>query len=341
LPAGRLSPEEGLIDDVLGEILAQSETHPLDALFHALEEAARSGRWEVKRRAAEALPRLVQLQPEATFRLAQILRQDYHPDYRADIRRRVVEAVPRLYPHRPQAALQLLESREGDEVYMAMAAVEALHDLEQAGQVTAETVERYFQALQVEGRPASEQPVILFLRRLLRESQAGPEAALALMRDNRDHPERLFKICILRVAPRLLRPQTAAVFELLFYFLRRDEAGQPAEHQNLRRPVSRALPEILALLAEAGPELRANIGRLLRLLASDPDIHVRRALGDALDHLAAINAEEAAATLEPMLKDEDAYVRQRAWHALLYLADLYPERAAAFYTQLLIEKNVE
>jgi transcriptional regulator with XRE-family HTH domain len=85
-----LTPDEGLIDDLLGEMLASESGHPLENLFATLKEAARQGRWEAKRRLAEALPRLVQSHPDGTLQLAEILRNDYHPDYRADIRRRVI-----------------------------------------------------------------------------------------------------------------------------------------------------------------------------------------------------------------------------------------------------------
>jgi len=61
------------------------------------------------------------------------------------------------------------------------------------------------------------------------------------MNANRAHPERIFRICILRVAPRLLKSQPEATLDLIAYFLRQNEAGTPAEHQNLRRPVSKAL----------------------------------------------------------------------------------------------------
>jgi hypothetical protein len=333
LPRPQLSPEESLIDDLLGEILSRGETHPLDTLFDALKEAARGERWEMKRRVAEALPRLVQMQPEATLELAALLRQDYHLDYRADIRRRVVEAAPALYRHRPEAALALLASREQDEVYVAMATVEALHDLERDGLISARVAAQYVQALRL-AEPVHRE-AIDFLHRLLQESSAVPDAALARMEENKAHPERIFRICIQRTAPRLLPQRPDAALAVLAYFLRRDKAGQPAEHQNLRRPVSRALPDILALLSQATPERTEKINDLLAALARDPDIHVRRALGDALDRLAAINAELGVMVLDSLIEDDDPYVRQRAWRTLLQLTELQPERATEFYQRLL------
>lgn len=339
LPSAALTPEEGLIDDLLGEILARREDQPLDMLFESLTEAARQDRWEIKRRITEALPRLVQLEPDETLRLAEILRSDYHPDYRADIRRRVIEAVPVLHRFRPEAALQLLIYRPQDEVYMAMATVEVLHDLENQGLISAAAAQPYLAALRLED--PVHQEVVAYLRQLLAESRHHPDAALASMNTNRAHPERIFRICIQRVAPRLLQSRPEASLELMAYFLRKNEDGTPAEHQNLRRPVSRALPEILNLLPNGSEQTSQKIGLMLQALAEDPDIHVRRALGDALDRLASLSAELVVIVLDKLIQDSDPYVRQRAWRTLLQLADLYPDRANYYYAQLLTKASVK
>lgn len=337
LPVASLTPEEGLIDDLLGEILARnSDEHPLSMLFESLEVAAQQDRWELKRRITEALPKLIQLQPDSALRLANRLRSDYHPDYRADIRRRVVEAVPMLYRYRPEAALQLLVYRPQDEVYTAMATVEVLHDLESQGLISATSAQPYLAALRLDD-PVPQEAVV-YLQQLLQEARIHPEVALANMNANRAHPERIFRICILRVAPRLLKSQPEATLELILYFLRQDEAGTPAEHQNLRRPVSKALPEMLNLLqgqASKIPQVTDKIGVILQALAQDPDIHVRRALGDTLDRLANLNAELVVKVIDIAIQDQDPYVRQRAWRTLLQLADLYPDQANEYYARLL------
>lgn len=332
LPAQPLAPEEGLIDDLLGDILSQAAAHPLDELFASLEETARSDRWEAKRRIAEALPKLVQLQPDGALRLAAILRGDYHPDYRADLRRRVIEALPALVELRPDAALELLRYRERDEVYVALATVEVLHDLRRAGKIDAATEAAYVAGWQY-AEPLHEQ-VVADLRGWLVLADSDPDAALASLNERKGDPARLVKIAIQRLPPRLLPARPKETLDLLFYFLRQNDDGTPAEHQNLRRPVSRALPQIFDALA-ARPDLEAEVERLLGLLASDPDIHVRRALSDALDRLALQSDRLTVAVLEPLLRDSDAHIRQRAWRTLLRLADLYPDRAEAFYGRLL------
>jgi hypothetical protein len=187
----------------------------------------------------------------------------------------------------------------------------------------------------VESRPEVERELITFLRRLLQEVAQEPDTALASLNGAKAHPERIFRIAIQRVTPRLLPSRPGQALALMRYFLRTDEAGQPVEHQNLRRPVSKALPDILALLVEDKPEHSQQIEQLLRALAADPDIHVRRALGDALDRLVAVDGELGVAVLDRLIQDEDPYVRQRAWRAMLRLTDLHPTQAADYYGRLL------
>jgi hypothetical protein len=204
LPAADLNPEESMIDDLLGEILARSEVERVDGLFAVLETAAREERWETKRRLAEALPKLVELRPERTLQLASILRTDYHLEYRADIRRRVVEAVPTMARFALAESLALLDQYERDEVYTAMATVEVLYDMQNEGLITAETAVQYRTQLRFD--EPLHQEVIAYLSRLLDETRTDPETALKSLRSRRDDPERLIKICIQRTAPRLRSP---------------------------------------------------------------------------------------------------------------------------------------
>lgn len=333
LPAASLPPIEGALDDLLGDILSRSDEHPLGDLFSELEQAASEGRWETKRRITEVLPQLAQMQPDVAIRLATVLRGDYHPDYRADIRRRVVEAVPALHQYRPEASLDLLAWHEQDEIYVAMAILEVLHDLEEAGSVTPAVARRYVEALHFD-EPLHRE-VIGYLNRLLQGVRAEPATALTEMEARQDDPERLVKIVIQRIAPRLLNRYPHEVLDMMIYFLRWNDDGFPVEHQNIRRPVSKALPQIFELLPDASAVVREKIAQVLQSLALDPDIHVRRALGDALVRLVNLDSDLAVTTMDALIQDQDPYVLQRTWHALLQLIDLYPDKAQEYYLKLL------
>jgi len=304
------------MDVLLGEFLtAPQEANPLDGLFASLTEAARGNRWEMKRRIAEALPQLAALRPADALNLARILRDDYHPDYRADIRRRVVEAVPGLLHHYPKDALALLSPRPGDEIYIFLAGVEILHTLRQEGRITADTQQEHLTPLLQASQKPEDREALTYMTHLLEAAAADPEAALTDLNRVRHSDSRLLKICALRVAPRLLSSHPQPILELMQHFLR-TEGGRPAEHQNIRRPISKAAADIIRIL----PRHPRPAVRILNTLAADPDVHVRRALSDVLEQLAQTSTETAMPILNTFMQDEDEYVRQRAWRTLLNVA---------------------
>ncbi len=301
------------MDVLLGEFLtAPREANPLDGLFASLAEAARGNRWEMKRRIAEALPQLATLRPAEALNLARILRDDYHPDYRADIRRRVVEAIPGLLHHYPKDALDLLQPRPGDEIYIFLAGVEILYTLQEEGHITAEMRQEYLTPLLQASQKPEDREALAYLSRLLDAAATDPDAALTALESVRHSDSRLLKICALRVAPRLLSSHPQQILGLMQHFLR-TEGGRPVEHQNIRRPISKAAADIIRIL----PRHRRAAVRILNALAADPDVHVRRALSDVLEQLAQTDTETAMPILNTFMQDEDEYVRQRAWRTLL------------------------
>jgi hypothetical protein len=74
---------------------------------------------------------------------------------------------------------------------------------------------------------------------------------------------------------------------------------------------------------------------MVRSLVQDPDIHVRRALGDALERLVSTSPELGLSIMEPMIFDPDPYVRQRTWRAVFELDKFYPDQAHDYYIKLL------
>jgi len=304
------------MDVLLGEFLtAPREANPLDRLFASLTEAAGGNRWEMKRRIAEALPQLAALRPAEALQLARILRDDYHPDYRADIRRRVVEAVPGLLQHYPKEALALLHPRPGDEIYIFLAGVEILYTLQEEGRITAEMRQEYLPPLLQASQKPEDRDALAYLTRLLDAAATDPDAALTGLESVRHSDSRLLKICALRVAPRLLPSRPQPVLALMQHFLR-TEKGRPVEHQNIRRPISKAAADIIRIM----PRHPRPAARILHALAADPDVHVRRALSDVLEQLAQTDTETAMSILNTFMQDEDEYVRQRAWRTLLNVA---------------------
>jgi len=331
VPSGRptarsLSEEERYLDDLLGDCIANrlpKGTMP----FTVLAAVARSPRWELKRRLAEALPALLGVNAEWTVPLMETLRDDPpDPEWRTDIRRRVIEATPALRPVRPEAVAPLLRWREGDEVYAALATLDALADIRD-------------QPLSDEIRPdllahveERNRPAVTLYADLLDEAAADPGTAIATIDGHRDNEERLVRICLARSLHRLLSSRPAETLKLMRAFLRRED-GQPVEHQNVRRAVARHPTGLIALLDGPYDETALT---LLRTLTADQDVHIRRVVCDALSDVVARSPAVALDLIEEyLLQDRDRFVHERTWNALRCLMGEGSERAEALCARLI------
>jgi hypothetical protein len=303
-----LTAEEKEIDTLLSAILAgEAEAGEIGHLFHALE----SGRlpWELRRRMAEALPTLVELDADATFQLATQLRDDYDPlRWHTDVRRRVVEAVPALQTHDAGRALVLLKPRPQDQVYVHIAIVEALHDIKGIDPVRAEGIRH---ALTEREQP-EHVGMIEFLTGLLDQiDEANFNSALHVMWAACTR-HRIFRTCVMRSLSRLLdTPVAADALWLMLHLYRRAE-GRIAEHRNVRRPAVIALPKLIALLDGSG-EASILARMMIWEFAQDEEPIARRAVADELPTLLAARRAFGDQLAEDLLMDSDPYVRRRVW----------------------------
>jgi hypothetical protein len=324
--ARTLSQEEQYLDDLLGAVPGApgiGEAVP----FPVLAAVARSPRWALKRRLAEALPRLIQVDVDWSVSLVKTLRSD-PPDveWRTDIRRRVIEAVPSLWRVRPEAALALLRWREGDEVYAGLATLDALTE------IADDTLARAVRKDILSHVSEQDQPAVELYARALQAYLSEPDDMLTILREQQAKENRLTRICIARSLCRLLPAQPAETLQWMQMLLRREE-GRPVEHQNVRRALARDLDGLIALLAGAYDEQALA---LLRSLAADEDVHVRRAVSDALPKVVAQSDQVALDLIqEYLLQDRDQFVHERTWATLRRLMRVGSERAEELCARLI------
>lgn len=336
MPSARwLSEEERYLDDLLGDCIEgrlPGGTMPF-AVFAAV---ARSPRWELKRRLAEALPALLAVDSEWTIPLMETLRDDPpDPEWRTDIRRRAIEALPHLWRIQPTAVPPLLQWRDGDEVYATLASLDALADLQGTGG-PAELLSGLQAHLLAHTEEHGEAAALY--AELLDLSSREPETAVRIVRRNLDRADRLVRICLARSLHRLLPSRPAETVRLMRHFLRR-EGGQPMEHQNVRRAVARHPTGLIELLNEPGQTwapYHDDALDLLRLLAADEDVHIRRAICDVLTVIAARAPEVALDLIEAyLLQDRDRFVQERTWNTLRQLMSNGMERAEELCARLI------
>jgi len=315
-----LGEEERYLDDLLGDYITTPSLQQR-VPFTLLAEVARSPRWELKRRLAEALPALIGIDIARAIQLMATLRADPpDPEWRTDIRRRAIEAIPALWRACPEAATvaPLLTWREGDEVYAALATLDALEEIGSASLKT-EIRENILAHTLQEHRPA-----VMMYGDILTKYASDPDAALALIDAHRTDEKRLTRICIARALHRLLPARPAEILKWMHGLLRQ-ENGQPVEHQNVRRALARQTRGLIALLD--GPYDQTAL-TLLRTLVADEDIHIRRAICDVLPDVVVQSPQIALDLIEEyLLQDRDRFVHERTWATLRSLMSAGSERA--------------
>ena len=113
----------------------------------------------------------------------------------------------------------------------------------------------------------------------------------------------------------------------------RKKKKEPAEHQNVRRAVSRHSAELAALLDSAYDDSALH---LLRTLAADGDVHIRRATCDALNPLVEHFPDVALDLIEAfLLHDRDRFVHERTWNALRTMMNRGERRAEELCAQMI------
>jgi transcriptional regulator with XRE-family HTH domain len=306
----RLSAEEKEADTLLSTILSgEVEAGEMARLLSALESGTLP--WELRRRMSEALPTLVKLDADITFRLATILRGDYDPlRWHTDVRRRVVEAVPALYTHDPEQGLDLLEPRPQDQVYVHIAIAEALHDIEGIDPADADRIRHTL----TEQEMAEHVGMIEFLTGLLYQIGEGNQRSALEVMKAASSRHRIFRTCVMRTLSRLLDTEvTVDALWLMLYLYRRTE-GRIAEHRNVRRPAVMAFPKLISLLDREG-EAALLARMMIWQFAQDEEAIARRAVADELPRLMTSHRDFADQLADDLLMDSDPYVRRRVWGA--------------------------
>jgi hypothetical protein len=321
-----LSEEERYLDDLLGDCIA--DPSPQGSLpFTVLAAVARSPRWELKRRLTEALPALLEVDVTRTVALMETLRIDPpDPEWRTDIRRRVIEALPALWQLHPKAVAPLLGWQEGDEIYAGLAMLDALFEIGDPVLAAEIRAGLFAHARSRDGR------ALHIYAETLDRCTVDPDGALAIVEAHREDEARLIRVCIARALHRLLPARPAETLKLMRSFLRREE-GQPVEHQNVRRALARHPTGLIALLDSPYDEAALA---LLEVLTADQDVHIRRAVCDALPDVVDQSPEVALDLIEQyLLQDRDHFIHERTWAMLRCLMNARSERAEELCARLI------
>ena len=331
-----LSTIDHLIGNLLSGEMSASTYHP-EMVTQTLEMLREGTPWEIRRRIAEALPALCRLDSAGAERLMEALRTDFDERRGPDIRRRVIEALPALFDAAPQSLptiVRLLQPRPDDDIYVALATVEACGDIQAGARYLLE--HREGQAMSdLEEQFACQLPDIARIQRALLTDREGveqeslqfsmalhnllpaPDTLLISLREGIGSHEMLIQLVTVRYLERILPARPAEALQLYELLLR------GTTQKNVRRPVAKALPALLHCLKETSLPVRALARSIILALAGDSDIPIRRAVADHAMQLFAIDREFLLVLLKRMQKETDPAIRHRLRPVALQLAEVW------------------
>jgi transcriptional regulator with XRE-family HTH domain len=330
------------IDQLIGNILASGITpgnYQSEVIVQTFEMLQQGTPWEIRRRIAEALPSLFRLNIAQAERLMETLRLDSDEVRGVDIRRRVVEALPNLLqlsPHHLPTILRLLQPKPGDDIYVALATVEASEDIQACiKQLLNEKMEASVQAemstallRQMQAKVSKIQRQLLLkwngvekeslqyslaLHNLLR----APDTLLISLNEGLQSNEKLLQLVAARYIEYVLPARPVEALELYRMLL------HITRHRNVRRAVAKALPVLLQSLKEASLPARALTREVISDLAVDPDLYIRRAVADHAMHIFHADREFLLVLLHRMHEDTDRVIRHRLQPVALSLAQVW------------------
>lgn len=331
-----LSTLDRLIGNILTGEISAADYHP-QLVTQTLEMLSKGVPWEIRRRVAEALPPLCRLDAAGALRLMEVLRMDLDEVRGPDIRRRVIEALPAFFDMTPQSNLtivQLLQPKSGDDIYVALATVEACGDIQTRAKFLLEQKENpppldLGESIRLSlPETASIQRHILINwdggeRESLQFSMAlhnllpAPDTLLISLEEGLQSQEKLIQLVTARYLERVLPTKPAEALRLYLLLPR------IAVHKNVRRAVAKALPVLLQCLKETSLSTRALARSVILMLAEDSDIPIRRAVADHSMQIFSIDREFLLILLRRMHKDPDQAIRHRLRPVALCLAEVW------------------
>jgi hypothetical protein len=283
-----------LLDQLLGKMISGSwkkeHLKPGDALFDVLEEICHQDDYSLKRRVAEAIPVLGEVDANKTLEVVSILREDWDEGkWKADLRRRALEGlvnplptggVPLIHRLKPLAVEPLLKLRASDDFFTAIAALEVLSDWRSVEQVRADRLRSDLlnfadQALRSE-ESAALHTCAEFLKQSMQMDIFGVARHLKEMSSDQNV---------------LVRVAAARNVYLLFDRLPDDSLGllegfiDPAEDKDVRRAVAKERNVDFLIKAIRGKKFRSRAEAIFGRLISDTEPIIRETAFDTAESL--------------------------------------------------------
>lgn len=287
-----LEKEESYIDEILGILIAgkwkKMKIDPIEEFFATIKRLSKQSDYEMRRRVAEALPALYQIDLEMGEELFEILRKDWDNNkWKSDNRRRAIESLSYLIEEDKEFVKNNLYIIDGDEIFTIIALIEILDIY---GEKTSwDGIENRFLELkkELEDRKYSLDQIkaIPELWNILHSIRYDPNQAIKKFEDFKGNPNIYIQTCIARNLHHLSKRYPERILNLMDYFIQKDK------HKYVRRPIAKenSMECLISLFQDWRCSGKAK--EIIWKLISDEDDIIRLATFDKIEKILDIDNE--------------------------------------------------
>ena len=297
-----LENEDYYIDEILGTLIAGTwkklKIDPIEEFFATIKRLSKQSDYEMRRRVAEALPALYQIDLENGKELFKIIRMDWDDNWKSDNRRRAIESLCYLIENDKKFVKNNLHIIDGDEIFTIISLVEIL---DKYGEKTSwEGIENRFHEIEnelVERKYCSDEiESISELWNILDLIRYNPNQAIKKFEDLKDSSNIYVQICIARNLNRLGKRFPERILNLMGYFIHKDK------HKNVRRPIAKenSIECLIHLLQDRKTSGKAK--KIIWELVSDDDDIIRLATFDKAEKILDVDNEFGKRILEHIVE---------------------------------------
>ena len=295
---------ESVIDDLLGILIGGRwrtiRVDPIRGFFRSLEKICLESDYEMRRRVAEALPVLFEIDLEESENLMRILRVDWDENWRSDNRRRAIEALPYLINKDKRFAKDMLQIIDKDEIFTIIALVEALYAWK--AKINTKEADELFKKteneLSIRGYDPNGINAIRELWNLLELVNVNLSEAVKKFDDLKDSENLYIQICIIRNLKYLAKRFPNKLLDLMEYFMRK------GVHKNVKRPIVKGdtIECLINLLRYR--DYSRKVQDIIWDLIKDSDDIIRIAIFDRVERIFKVNKEFAKDIIKYVEKNE-------------------------------------
>jgi len=313
-----MEKDESKLDDLLGILIAgkteRLKLDPVDEFFKSIENLCETGDVEMRRRVAEALPALYQINLVRSKETVSLLRNDWDDKWKADNRRRTIESFNYIIGKDNNLILDNINVIEKDEFITIIAMVEILHFMESI--ISKKTIKNKLEKLKTGmdkiGYSQAEINHLMKIWSILELTKEYPSSAITEFTLISQKKHDLYLQIFAARNFRLLCTGYPKCFEkshclsalperslgFMENFLREDN------HRNVRRPIARecSLECLIILLKNHNHRSRAK--EIIWKLINDNDDIIRITAFDKIDNILDVDKEFGCRIIEHLVKNE-------------------------------------